>query len=194
MNIFKRLQKSLPLVRAIGVFGAVGIVSSMATFATLQTTGHAFTGNIISTAASSLQVSLSGDNGTWHDSLPGFTFSGLVPGGSASSEKDLFVKNTSTSVVALTLSVPSTPTVSGSVDFSKVYLWITPTNVSNRVSGSAQKIALSSLISSPVNLDGSSLVYGQAVEFGIRVTMDAGAVTSGGATISNLDLSFNTQS
>src|SRR4051812_48323881 len=77
----KKLWKLLPLARAIGVLSAVGIATTLVTFAAIQSTGNALTGNTIQTATANLQISTNAPSGPWTDNVPGFTFNGLVPGG-----------------------------------------------------------------------------------------------------------------
>jgi len=71
----------MPLARAIGVLSAVGIATTLVTFAAIQSTGNALTGNTIQTATAALQISTNSSSGPWTDSVPGFAFTGLVPGG-----------------------------------------------------------------------------------------------------------------
>ena len=72
----KKLWKLLPLARAIGVLSAVGIATTLVTFAAIQSTGNALTGNTIQTATAALQISKDTNVGPWSNSVPGFTVCG----------------------------------------------------------------------------------------------------------------------
>jgi len=75
----QNLTKSL--IRAFGVMAAVAVIVSGVTFAALQSQQAKLTGNIIQTATANLQVSPNGSS--YANSLDGFAFQNLVPGGVA---------------------------------------------------------------------------------------------------------------
>lgn len=192
----KQSRRYLPLIRAIAVVSAVGIVTAGVTFAALQSTGNALTGNTIETATASLQISK--DGSTFSDSLPGYDFNSIIPGGAPQPASNggyqVVLKNTGTTNLVLSLAVPTQPTVSGIADLSKVSVLVTPV-----ISGSGTY--------SPITLKLSDLIAGKqplawgishglvtqngTATFHVQVSMDADAVSGGGASISGLDLSFS---
>lgn len=183
----RKIWKLLPLARAIGVLSAVGIATTLVTFAAIQSNGSALTGNTIQTATAALK--LSRDDITYSDSVAGFTFSGLVPGGAAQPTANtyiVYVKNVGTATLNLSLTVPTVPTVTGTVDLSKVSVILTPLG-----SGAPQTFLLSSLLAGMVNIANSSLTIGNDLAYHVQVSMASDAVTGNGATISNLNLSFS---
>ena len=188
MRSKRKLWKLLPLARAIGVLSAVGVATTLVTFAAIQSTGNALTGNTIQTATAALQISK--DGVTFSDSIAGYSFSGIVPGGLAQPVANnyyVYLKNSGTATMRLMLSVPTPPAVTGVADFAKVSVLITSVT-----SGSiTQTITLADLIAGHVNITNSSVTVGNVASYRIQVSMAADAVSGNGATISGLDLSFS---
>ncbi len=184
----KKLWKLLPLARAIGVLSAVGIATTLVTFAAIQSTGSALTGNTIQTAIAALQISK--DDATFADTLPGYNFTGLVPGGAAQPTGNtyvVYVKNVGTATLNLSLTVPTVPTVTGTVDLSKVNVLLTPIG-----SSTVQSFPLSSLLAGTMPIAGSTLAVGaNPIGYHLQVQMTVDAVSGSGATISGLSLSFS---
>lgn len=188
----KKLWKFMPLVRAIGVLSAVGVTTTLVTFAAIQSTGSALTGNTIQTASASLQIST--NNHDYGDNVAGFTFNGLVPGGPAQPQTTtytVYVKNTGTTSLNLSLNIPTPPNKVGTVDLSKVTLLLAPATAPGMPSFPTQIIPLSHLLAGQVLIDHSAVAVGSTVAFHVQVSMAADAVEGSGATISGLDLSFS---
>ncbi len=189
MSHSQKLRKLLPLIRAITVVSAVGVATSLVTFAAIQSTGNALTGNTIQTATASLQIST---NGTYFtNTISGFYFSGLVPGGAAqpaANNYTVYLKNTGGNDLNLSLTVPTTPTVTGTVDLAKVFILLTPTTGS---SATTQTFSLASLIAGKVTIENSLDAPAVVVSYHVQVSMGADAVSGNGATVSGLDLSFS---
>jgi len=180
--------KLLPVVRAIAVLSAVGITTTLVTFAAIQSSGSALTGNTIQTASASLLIS--NNNSTWANDVGGWNFSGVVPGGPAlpaNGSYVVYVKNTGDAPMTLALTVKTPPTVTGAVDFAGVHILLTPTT-----GGTAQSFALSALLAGNVAITGSSIQpYGATIlSYKVQVLMDASAVTGSSASITGLNLSF----
>jgi hypothetical protein len=186
----RKLWKLLPIARAIAVLSAVGLITTAVTFAAIQSNGNVLTGNTIQTATAALQIST--DGSSYDNDVPGFTFSGLVPGGKAQSaaigSSTVYLKNNGTSALTLALTIPTPPTLTGTVDLAKVSLQLVPLANTNAV----QTIPLASLTTGQwVSVANSSVAKGAVVQFHLQVVMDADAVSGNGATISNLNLSFS---
>lgn len=196
MSSKKKTWKLLPLARAIGVLSAVGIITTMVTFAALQSTGNALTGNTIETATANLQISKDGT--TFSDSVPGYDFNNIIPGGTpqpvAGGGYLVVIKNTGTTNVALSLSVPTEPNAVGITDLGQVYVLVTA-QIPGGGSYPVQPIKLSDLIAGKVPLawgTGHGMVNQSMTQsFHLQVVMDATAVTGGSASITGLDLSFS---
>lgn len=191
----RKMWKLLPVVRAIAVLSAVGIITTAVTFAALQSSGNALTGNTIQTATASLLISTQGTPGSYQQSVPGFNFTGLVPGGSAQPGANnyvVYLQNNGTAGLKLQLNVPTPPTVTGVVDLGKVFVQLTPPNLGMGFAPPTQSIPLSSLIAGTVALtDASYLGVGSTTNYHVQVSMAADAVTGGGASITDLNLSFS---
>jgi len=187
----KKLWKLLPLARAIAVLSAVGIATTLVTFAAIQSTGNALTGNTIQTATASLQIST--NNSFFASSVPGFNFTGLVPGGSAQPVANnyvVYLKNTGSASLNLWLTVPTPPTVTGTADLSKVSVQLTPQS-NPGFPATTQSFALSDLIAGKESINNSLLAIGAVESYHVQVGMSTDAVSGNGATISGLDLSFS---
>lgn len=192
MRTYRRTYKALPVLRSIAVLSAVGIVSTVVSFAAIQSTGTALTGNTIETATASLQISTDGK--TFTDSVPGFDFNSIIPGGSAVPYGGYMVelKNTGSTGLNLWLSVPTAPTMTGVSDPSMVNVLLTHPPQTG-FSYTPQTFKLSDLTSSEVALTGAdaTVAVGQTVTFELQVSMGADAVDGASASITGLDLSFS---
>lgn len=191
MSNKRNAWKLLPIVRVIAVLSAVGCVTSIVTFAALQSTGNALQGNTIQTASAKLQIGTDGTN--FGDSVQGFNFTGIVPGGQPQPQANggyvVYVKNTGDTTLALSIGIPKMPTTNGVTDLSKVRLLITPV-----WSGPVptQTIRLSDLVAGTVAItDHAQLGTGNIQSFKLQVAMDADAVSGGSASITGLDIAFS---
>jgi hypothetical protein len=190
----KKLWKLLPLARTIAVLSAVGIITTAVTFAALQSSGNALTGNTIQTATASLLISTTGIAGSFQQSVPGFNFTGLVPGGAAqpgANNDIVYLQNSGTAGLKLRLSVPTAPVVTGTVDLGKVLVQLTPPNLGQGYAPATQAIPLSDLIAGTVMLDNATLNIGAVTNYHVQVAMNADAVSGNSASITGLDLSFS---
>ncbi len=190
MDRFKNFKA---ISRAFGVVAAVVIVVSGITFAALQSQQVKLTGNSIQTASANLQIST---DGTYYaSSLSGFSFSAIVPGGSAvpQSGYPIFVKNTGNASLGLKFAVSSVPSNPDSVDLSKVNIILTPTS-----SGTPQSFTLQSLITSASSGGTAisvpnSLFAGNTATFTLKVSMDGDAISGSGASLGSIDFAFSGQ-
>lgn len=189
-NERRKLWKLLPVVRAIAVLSAVGILTTVVTFAAIQSSGSALTGNTIQTATATLQIS--NNNTTWNSDVGGWNFNGVVPGGPArpiDGSYVVYIKNTGNAPMTLSMTVKTPPSVTGAVDLSGVHVVLTPTS-----GGASQALALSDLLAGNVAIAGSTIQPysgpGTALSYKIQVSMDADAVTGSTASITGLNLTF----
>jgi hypothetical protein len=149
------------------------------------------TGNTISTATANLQLST--DSINFSNNIPGFSFTGLMPGGEAVPITGYTVqlKNTGETSLAIKFGVANTLVNDGGLDLTKVHVILTPMG-----SGSPQNFVLQSVITadksggalvlSPIKLLPSSIAA-----YRMQVSLDADTVISQSATISNLSFLFS---
>jgi len=194
MSKKRKAWKLLPIVRVIAVLSAVGVITTVVTFAALQSSGNALQGNTIQTATAKLQISTDGKS--FSDSVPGFNFTGIVPGGPAQPSNNggylVVLKNVGDTDLKLSLSVPTTPTVSGISDLSKVNLLVTVPNAPGGGTYPQQVIKLSSLIAGPVAITNQGTVYkNSTLTYHLQVSMDTDAVNGGSGSITGLDIAFS---
>lgn len=187
----KRFKNFKALARAVGVMAAVVIVVSGVTFAVLQSQQVKLAGNTVQTATANLQISADGTN--YASSLPGFSFSGIVPGGSAVPQSGyaIFLRNTGNAPLSLKFAVSSTPSNPDGVDLSKVNIILTPTST-----GIPQSFTLQSLVTSGSNggtaiTIPSSLFAGNTATFTLKASMDSDALSGSGASLGNIDFAFS---
>ena len=180
-----------PVVRAVSVIAAVGVVVTGITFAALQSQSAALAGNSIETASANLQVSK--DGSAFGNTASGYDFSNIVPGGAAvpTDGNTFYFRNAGTTNLALKLSVNGQQVVNDpSLNLAKVWVIVTSPDAV------AHKLALSVLISSystggadlGVTLNTSSTGL-----FKVQVSIDADALSGGttsSASIKNVDLTF----
>jgi hypothetical protein len=190
----RRVKDIKVLARALGIMTAVIIIVSGVTFAALQSQQAVLKGNTIKTAMASLKVSSNG--ASYSDTLAGFTFDNLVPGGGSSPADGyaypFFLKNTGTTALKLKLNVSKQLNNPDGVDLSKVHVILTSYS-----GGPKQTMTLQDLIDESGTGNGgvaltaaSRMLGGETMTFTLQVIMDSDAVSGPTATISNIDFSF----
>ncbi len=181
------------LLRALAVIGAVGIISTSATFAALQSPAATLSANTISVGAADLRISTNGTTFTV-PSTAGFNFDGVVPGGAAvpAGGNSFYLKNYSSNTsLALKASISTTPTNLGNVNLAKVYFNFTRVDVPEP----ALSVSLQTLISSNSTGGtalGDTIAPNSVAQYSLSVSMDADAYsgTGVGVSISGINLSF----
>lgn len=186
----KRRNSKSNIMRALLIVGATLSVVGGVTFALLKSQDGVVKGNTIQTAIASLQVST--NNTTYSNSVDGFAFTGLIPGGGLfpSGGNAIFVRNVGTTTLGLKLSVGSQLINTDNLDLNKVFVVITPMG-----GGAGQKISLQELVSSAATggvalTINSRLISNQTIGYTLQVSLDADAVTGPSASISNVDFNF----
>lgn len=108
------------IIIAVIVVGLAGA----AAYALLQARG-VLTGNTISTASANLVIST--DGRTYLQSMPGFSFDGVVPGGYPAPAEGypLYVKNIGTTPLDLRLALNNTPSNPDALDLNKFSFTVT---------------------------------------------------------------------
>ncbi len=179
-----------PLLRSIIILSGVGIITTAATFAALQSQNAVLSSNTISTSTAFLLVS--NDNVSFNNTKTGFTFSNVTPGGPAvpAAGYNFYLKNTGTANLSIRLTLDAIPTIPFGIDSSKVLI-----NLSRSDNAFNQVISLKALTDSmstgPVVLT-DSITAGTTATYNIKVNMSADAYSgSSGATISGIDLVFS---
>lgn len=186
----RKLKGISPLVRAIGVFGAVAIVVGGATFA-LESTPVTLTNSSFTSATAGLQVKTTGSFAAQDG---GFHITGVVPGGGASPATPFafHLKNTGDVDLDISAKLPTMPTFTGSgtVDLSKVSLVLSCTTAGGKHLTATK--TLTSLATSQV-LTPDVLPAGADSEAvcGAQIKMDADAITgTGPVNSSNFNVEF----
>lgn len=178
-----------PILRTLLVLGAVGIITTAASFAALQSQQAVLAGNTINSATASLSVST--DNSTFGSSKTGFTFSGIIPGGPAvpTSGYPTWLRNSGSANLSIKAAISSTPANLSNVDLSKVFLHVSRTDNSFD-----QSFTLKSLIDGYASggvAIGDTINTTATVQYLLRVSMASDAFNgSSGVTISGVDLVF----
>jgi hypothetical protein len=192
----KVLRQMNPVVRALTTFAAVAALVTGVTFAALQ--GQAsLVNNTISSATADLQVKSSG---SFAAQDAGFTFSGVLPGGSAVpvAGHAFQLKNNGTTDLNIAVSVPVAPTFTvqpgpGSVDLSKVDMLI---SCSNGVANFTLTSDLATLVSAHgtggIAVTGTNLPQSpnNIVSCLARAQMDADAFAGTSASSNNFNIVF----
>ena len=179
------------LARATLVIGSLMAIVGGVTFSALQSQAAVVKGNSIQTAVASLQVSSDGSNYT--NSLNGYAFDGLIPGGAyvPTNGYPVYLKNVGTTPLSIKISVLPSLTNTNQVDLSKVRVSILPLG-----GGAGQNFSLQELVNANSTggialTQGARITSGQTTAVTIKVSMEADAITGPSANISNLDINFD---
>jgi len=181
-----------PLLRAVTVMAVVGAIVSGVTFAALTSQQAVLAGNTIETATADLRVSQDGN--TYTNSLTGFDFANVVPGGSAvpAAGYNFYLKNFGGTPLLLKLSIGSTVANPNNVDLTKVSVILT----SIGSGAQPQTFTLASLIAA--NATGgvaltspSPLMAGTQAKFAVQVSMASDAFSGSNASLGNIDFAFS---
>lgn len=184
----KRRGNSSAILRAIGVMCAVIIVISGVTYAALQSQQAVLAGNTITSASADLKVSV--DNVNFGNSMPGYNFSDVIPGGPLApvAGYPFYLKNSGSIATTLKVSVSGAPTNASSVDLSKVSVIFT------RVpGGTPQTFTLDALISAHATGGlalTDTLSANTSLSYKVQIAMNADAFNGQGASIGNIDFVF----
>lgn len=192
MGRLRQYGQYTPLLRAIGVISAVGILVTSVTYAALQTAPATLTGNTIRSATADLRIGTSAS--TFSASRAGFTFADVMPGGPAmpADGHSFYLKNYGSTALNLKVAVSSVPTNVASVDLSKVSLQL------SRVDSEAtQTFTLKALVDAQAS-GGLALTDALAptptvAQYKLRASMMADAFTGTGDDVSvgAIDLVFS---
>lgn len=192
-----RIGQYTPLLRAIGVISAVGILVTSVTYAALQTAPATLTGNTIKSATADLKIGTSSTTAlpsTYSASRAGFTFADVMPGGPAmpADGYSFYLKNYGSTALSLKVAVSSVPTNAANIDLSKVSLQL------SRVDTDAvQTFTLKALVDAQA-AGGLALTDALAptptiAQYKLRASMAADAFTGTGDDVSvgAIDLVFS---
>lgn len=178
------------LLRSIIILGGVGVITTAATFAALQSQNAVLSSNTISTATAFLLVS--NDGTSFNNTKTGFSFSNVTPGGAPvpAGGYNFYLKNTGTANLSIKLTLDATPSGLSGIDTTKVYL-----NLNRADDGFSDTISLKSLMDSmtagPIVLN-NVVNAGTTAQYNITASMDSGAYSgTGGGTVSGIDLVFS---
>lgn len=179
----------MPLIKAIGVTTVMAVMVSGVTYAALQSQQIKFIGNTIQTASANLQ--LSQDNLSYSNSLSGYVFNNLVPGGASvpTNGYNFYLKNSGGTPLAIKFAVSSAPTNPDNVDLSKVNVILTYNNGPTQTFDLQNLIAASLTGGLTINAP-SAINPGSTAPYNIKVSMATDAITGSSASIGNIDFAF----
>ncbi len=190
MYKFKTMQ---PLMQAMSIIAVIMIVISGVTFAALQSQQATVKGNSIVTAMADLKLSKNNQNYT--NSLDGYSFTGLIPGGAATPTDGypIYLLNGGSTALALKLSVDSSLSNPDMVNLAKVHIILSPFG-----GGALQNITLQDLMTANttggIALTGGAaahLLAGTNTGFTMQIMMEGDAVSGAIANIGNITFNFN---
>lgn len=178
-----------PFLRSILVLSSIGIITTAATFATLQSQQAVLAGNTINSATAALIVGTDGT--TFGNSKTGFNFTNVVPGGPAvpAAGNPAYLKNNGSANLSIKMAISSTPTNLNNVDLTKVFV-----EISRAETNFDQTYSLKSLMDSYAT--GGTLLNdvvnsATTAQYLLRVSMSADAFNNtNGVTISGVDIVF----
>lgn len=181
-------QKHGTLIRALGIVGAVGVLVTSVTYATLQSQQAVLTGNTIQSATADLRIGTSAS--TFSASRTGFSFEGVVPGGPAmpADGYSFYLKNYGTAALSLKVLAGGSLTNTSSVDVTKVKIQLS--RIDGGVEQPAQTVDLQTLTSTGLAIN-DPINPSTVTQYKLRVAMDADAFSGASASIGGLDLVFS---
>jgi hypothetical protein len=186
----KRSSKIKATLRAVFVVSGITMAVSGVTFAALQSQQDTIKGNTIQTASANLQLSSDGTNFT--NSLTGYAFNNIIPGGTVSPVPGypVSLKNAGSTPLAIKLSIAKAVTNPDNVDLGKVHVILNPFS-----GGVGQNLTMQDLITSSNNggialTTNSRLLPGQTSGYTLQVMMEADAFSGPSASLSDIDFSF----
>ena len=185
----KVLNNLTALTRVTAVTVAVVAVVGGVTFASLQSQQAILKGNTIQTAMASLQ--LSSDGTTYSNSLSGYAFMSIIPGGqpTPTSGYPVYLKNAGTTALSLKFSVAKVTNTDG-VDLAKVHVILSPLGGGVPLNFTLQDLLSSSTTGGVALTNASRLIPSQVVSYGIQVSMEGDAFNGASASLSDIDFSF----
>lgn len=190
-----------PLARAIGVFSAVAVLASGATFAALQSQAT-LTDNTIQSATADLHVNNLENGGEYGETDTGFEFTGLVPGDDYQGEAQEFsLKNNGDVDLGLTIhkamgemaiKTDENDPEPGTLDPTKVMVKIAKVGVQTDEDENWVEYTLAQL-DEMKNLPGGPLSHTDGSDtqtYSIQVKLLEGAVEGEGGELVDFDLVF----
>lgn len=177
--------RRMAVVRTAAMISLLIMTVTGVTYAVLQSQNATLMGSSIQSATADLRIGTSAS--TFDSSRNGFIFKDIVPGGAAmpTDGNTFYLKDYGTAALKLKLSLSGTPTNTGAVDLSKVYVVLSRVDAG----GQEQTSSLKELQETGLQLT-DQLNPGAVGQYKLKVKMDADAYQGTGATIGNLDLVF----
>jgi hypothetical protein len=166
----------------IGIAAVIIIAAGGLAFALLQSRS-VITGNTISTASANLLVSADGTH--YSQTIPGFSFDGIIPGGYAAPAGGypIYLKNTGTTPLDLSLAVEDAPSNPDSADLNDINFGLTDVSGNTAPRG----FILQLLMNGGLPIEGE-LAPGATRQYKLQALAAHEAAL--GTTISNIDLAF----
>jgi hypothetical protein len=177
-----------PVVRAVGVIGAVSVLATSVTFAAMQSTATLAENTVASGTADLVIDSNTGagfdDNFT--DNEQGFNFVGIIPGVTDSTVGSIKLRNAGDTTLDVKVAVPAAPVLSSGLTASMVHLIFHPV-----VSGSDVNVTLADLEApgGTAFLNGFTPNTTGSVEYTVKASVD-GTFSGEGLNVSGFDLRF----
>lgn len=197
---YMKLTKGInPVVRAVGVFSAVAIITGGVTYAAFTNTATLADNSVLS-ADAGLQVS---NGGAYDTSVQGFVFDDLIPG-TFTSPKNFYLKNTGDSNLNVTVHVPAAPGTASDYGFTgweNLKVQFTALNPVCTGAGSVVTTDMQALLDGDVALPCNPLGIGEqgtadstdnAGDYKLAFKVEEASVNPGATKIdiNNIDLDF----
>ncbi len=177
-----------PVMRAMGIIGAVIIMVTGVTMAALQSPQAVLANNKIESATADLRIGTSASS--FAASRTGFDFKDLVPGGLAvpTDGNSFYLKNYGSANLGLHIAIGSVPINVSGVDLTKVLLVLTRVDTNSTQSLSVQSL-VDSYITGGVTLT-DPLAGNATAEYKLRAQMTSDAFSGQSATVDDIDIVF----
>lgn len=183
-----------PLLRAVLIVGVIGVMTTAATYAALQSPPAYLTNNSIETTAADLRINKDGSSLT--TTITGFDFKDVTPGGAAfpADGNTFYLKNLGSANLGLRAAVTTTPTIvtqpnGATVNLSQVYFIFT--RLDNQTVTSLTLQALMDGNASGGVMLNDTLNAQTTAQYNLRVQVGSSAFTAQSAAIQGINLAFS---
>jgi hypothetical protein len=183
---FRLNKQSLGIAKSLAIIGSTGALVIGATFAATGVGTASLTSNTFSVGTGGVLIASdnSGSPGSYSTSVAGFNFGSLTQGGSSPTEH-FWLKNGTTSTIALTAAAANVTT--SNLDPTMVTIHLEKTGTTQ--DDSATLSSLTSGSQTLTNAPGTSDTNG--IEYSVWITLGSSAVTAGSTAQANFDLNFS---
>jgi hypothetical protein len=179
-------KRTLGIAKSLAIIGSTGALVIGATFAATSVGTASLTSNTFSVGTGGVLIANdnSGSPGSFSTSVAGFNFGSLTQGGSSTTQH-FWLKDGTTSAIALTMAAANVTTSNLDPTMVTVHVEKTGTTTDDSASLASLESGSQTLSNPPATADTNG------VEYNVWITLGSSAVTTGNTASANFDLNFS---